>query len=186
MQRNAVMFVPNLESCEPSMIFYSSTRPRVSLKVFLFKIFKYLNCPRSVFVHALALMDRLATGDDQLKLNEYNVHRLFLAAVLLSERHFATGQNTIKILSIVAGISTIELTAIETMCLEMLEYRTDVDPVLYKAYADRVRDASVSARKSDLRTKVEKQNLRHAEKDALRRARRLISAKANSFDINFN
>jgi len=177
MQRNAAMFAPNLESSERSMIFYSSTIPRVSLKVFLFKIFKFVNCPRAVFVHALALMDRLATGDSQLKLNEYNVHRLFLAAVLVSERHFGVGQNTIKILSVVAGISTIELTAIEAVCLEMLEHQTDVDPVLYNAYADRVRVLTVAARRSGFKTKLEKQRQTNTDKDALRSTQRLLSAK---------
>eukprot|EP00189_Rhodosorus_marinus_P008863 CAMPEP_0184755000 /NCGR_PEP_ID=MMETSP0315-20130426/44921_1 /TAXON_ID=101924 /ORGANISM="Rhodosorus marinus, Strain UTEX LB 2760" /LENGTH=214 /DNA_ID=CAMNT_0027234459 /DNA_START=103 /DNA_END=747 /DNA_ORIENTATION=+ len=132
---------------DPVLMFYSSSKPNMSLKLFVFKLFKYLNCSLSVFTTALVLMDRLVKKGNHYRLNEYNVHRIFLATSLISCKLLDDKQKPLKLFAMVGGISPTELCALEKVCLETLEYDLYVNPAVYALYERRLR-ASVQPQNS--------------------------------------
>eukprot|EP00189_Rhodosorus_marinus_P005381 CAMPEP_0113956204 /NCGR_PEP_ID=MMETSP0011_2-20120614/1906_1 /TAXON_ID=101924 /ORGANISM="Rhodosorus marinus" /LENGTH=209 /DNA_ID=CAMNT_0000966273 /DNA_START=40 /DNA_END=669 /DNA_ORIENTATION=- /assembly_acc=CAM_ASM_000156 len=138
-QRNSVEFACEPRTIDPALMFYSSTKPNMSLKLFVFKLFKYLNCSLSVFTTALVLMDRLVKKGNHYRLNEYNVHRIFLATSLIACKLLDDKPRPLKLFAMVGGISPIELCALERVCLEMLEYDLYVNPAVYALYERRVR-----------------------------------------------
>ncbi|KAJ8907357.1 hypothetical protein NDN08_007471 [Rhodosorus marinus] len=138
-QRNSVEFTCEPRMVDPALMFYSSAKPNLSLKLFVFKLFKYLNCSLSVFTTALVLMDRLVKKGNHYRLNEYNVHRIFLATSLIACKLLDDKPRPLKLFAMVGGISPTELCALEKVCLETLEYDLYVNPAVYALYERRLR-----------------------------------------------
>lgn len=79
---------------QPNSLFNLKAQPTISLADYLtsksiFKVgmYKYMNCSVSVFVYALVLIDRAQECNPLFVVNKRNIHRLILAANLISVKY---------------------------------------------------------------------------------------------------
>ena len=67
-------------------VFHGLTRPTISIRSYLERIFKYANCSPSCFVVAYVYLDRFVQMQPSLPINSFNVHRLLITSVLVSAK----------------------------------------------------------------------------------------------------
>ncbi|KAG6418512.1 hypothetical protein SASPL_120716 [Salvia splendens] len=71
---------------QKTSIFHGLTRPAISIRCYMERIFKYAKCSPSCFVVAYIYLDRFVHKQPALPLNSFNVHRLLIASVLVSAK----------------------------------------------------------------------------------------------------
>lgn len=67
-------------------VFHGLTRPAISIRSYLERIFKYANCSPSCFVVAYVYLERFAQRQPTLPLNSLNVHRLLITSVMVAAK----------------------------------------------------------------------------------------------------
>lgn len=83
-ESNDVVFP--LSDAQKMSIFHGLSRPTISIRSYMERIFKYANCSSSCFVVAYVYLDRFVHKHPMLPLNSFNVHRLLIASVLVSAK----------------------------------------------------------------------------------------------------
>ncbi|KAA8496758.1 Cyclin-U4-1 [Porphyridium purpureum] len=125
--------IPALKKC--SSEFHGLEVPKVLLLDYLHRIEKYAFCSRSCFVVALVYLDWIAMVDCTYRLTAFNVHRLFLTALVLAvkfcEDVFYDNAHFAK----VGGITVQELNRMELEFLKALEFRMHVSEDQFAACA---------------------------------------------------
>lgn len=66
--------------------FHGLTKPSISIRSYLERIFKYANCSYSCYIVAYIYLDRFVKKQPFLLINSYNVHRLIITSVLVSAK----------------------------------------------------------------------------------------------------
>ncbi|KAL6980936.1 Cyclin-U4-1 [Sarracenia purpurea var. burkii] len=67
-------------------VFHGLTRPAISVRCYLERIFRYANCSPSCFVVAYIYLDRFAQRQPLFPITSFNVHRLLITSVLVSAK----------------------------------------------------------------------------------------------------
>lgn len=76
-----------LKTVAKTSAFHGSTKPNVSIRSYLERIFKYGNCSPSCFVVAYVYLDRFVQCQPiNLPIDSFNVHRLLITSVLVSAK----------------------------------------------------------------------------------------------------
>jgi hypothetical protein len=120
----------------PCNVFDSSQVPNISVERYLTRLKAVFQCSDAAFVLALIIVDRLLTKSDQEphRLTMVNVHRLFLAGLIVSVKfnedlvygnsHYAKA----------GGIRLREVNRLERHLLWVLDYQIHVQPEEYMLY----------------------------------------------------
>lgn len=109
--------------------FFSTQVADIAPEDYIARLRKYAHCSESVFVHALALLRRLASLDYRLQISPYNVHRLMITAVMISAKFLDHAWFTSSYYAKVGGIATVnEMNAMELAMLKLLDFRVFVQP----------------------------------------------------------
>lgn len=128
--------------------FDSAEVPDITLSTYLRRLYKRFGCSDSVFVCALALLDRLLDGsalpyaDQQLRLTECNVHRLLLSCLLLAAKSNEDEVRSNLEYARAGGLSLRELNRLEKRTMQLLNYRLLVNREEYELYLGHLRAIS--------------------------------------------
>lgn len=118
-----------------SGLFYCAASPAVTLEQYVARFVKHLRVSISVYVVAFYYLDKVRAKDELLALNELNVHRLFVAAVLVSAKYMEDDTYKNSSLARIGGIpSSAEMNMLEGQFLRRLKWDCGVSPQDYKRY----------------------------------------------------
>ncbi|XVF49450.1 hypothetical protein PTKIN_Ptkin04bG0013100 [Pterospermum kingtungense] len=115
-------------------VFHGLTRPTISIRSYLERIFKYANCSPSCFVVAYVYLDRFAKMQPSLPINSFNVHRLLITSVLVSAKFMDDMYYNNAYYAKVGGISIIEMNLLEMDFLFGLGFQLNVTPATFNTY----------------------------------------------------
>ncbi|EZG44767.1 cyclin, partial [Gregarina niphandrodes] len=86
--------------------FDSIAIPLISLEAYISRLKKLFYCSSECFILALVYLDRLQELHDSVRVNCFNVHRLFLVALLVAVKFFDDVSFTNEYYAKVGGIGT--------------------------------------------------------------------------------
>ncbi|XP_022737037.1 cyclin-U4-1-like [Durio zibethinus] len=115
-------------------VFQGLTRPTISIRSYLERIFKYANCSPSCFVVAYVYLDRFVQMQPSLPINSFNVHRLLITSVLVSAKFMDDMFYNNAYYAKVGGISTVEMNLLEVDFLFGLGFQLNVTPATFHTY----------------------------------------------------
>ncbi|XP_007038242.2 PREDICTED: cyclin-U4-1 [Theobroma cacao] len=115
-------------------VFHGLTRPTISIRSYLERIFKYANCSPSCFVVAYVYLDRFVQMQPSLPINSFNVHRLLITSVLVSAKFMDDIYYNNAYYAKVGGISTVEMNLLELDFLFGLGFQLNVTPSDFHTY----------------------------------------------------
>ncbi|KAH6773827.1 cyclin p4 [Perilla frutescens var. hirtella] len=116
-------------------IFHGLTRPTISIRCYMERIFKYANCSPSCVVVAYIYLDRFVQKQPLLPLNSFNVHRLLIAGVLVSAKFMDDIYYNNAYYAKVGGISTAEMNMLEVDFLFGLGFQLNVSTTTFHHYS---------------------------------------------------
>ncbi|XP_038900591.1 cyclin-U4-1-like [Benincasa hispida] len=114
--------------------FYGLSRPSISIKSYLERIFKYANCSPSCFVVAYVYLHRFLHNQPSFSIDSFNVHRLLITSVLLSAKFLDDLYYNNAYYAKVGGISTMEMNLLELDFLFGLRFQLNVSPNTFHIY----------------------------------------------------
>ncbi|XVF08537.1 hypothetical protein REPUB_Repub07fG0011400 [Reevesia pubescens] len=115
-------------------VFHGLTRPTISIRSYLERIFKYANCSPSCFVVAYVYLDRFVQMQPSLPINSYNIHRLLITSVLVSAKFMDDIYYNNAYYAKVGGISRVEMNLLEVDFLFGLGFQLNVTPATFHTY----------------------------------------------------
>ncbi|KAL6126909.1 hypothetical protein ACLB2K_074954 [Fragaria x ananassa] len=115
-------------------VFHCLTKPTISIKSYLERIFKYADCSPSCFVVAYVYLDRFTQRQKALPINSFNVHRLLITSVMVSAKFMDDISYNNAYFARVGGISTKEMNLLEMDFLFGLGFELNVTPENFIAY----------------------------------------------------
>lgn len=107
---------------EPLALFSAGEKPEISLADYLARIVQYAPINDEILVVAVIYVDRMATQCQAPILNPFNVHRLFLASLLVAIKFYSDTFYSNSYFASVGGIPTGELNALERLLLKTLNF----------------------------------------------------------------
>lgn len=118
-------------------VFYDFTpvnaKMELDLPDFVRNVVQYFYCSEAAFLVALIYMDRLERCNPKLRVNQFNVRRLFLASVIIACKVLDDQVCRNSYYAQVSGIDLKTLNQMEAGILRELHYRTYVNPDDYYA-----------------------------------------------------
>ncbi|CAA7026926.1 unnamed protein product [Microthlaspi erraticum] len=66
--------------------FNALTKPSISIRSYMERIFKYANCSDSCYIVAYIYLERFIQKQPYLPIDSFNVHRLIITSVLVSAK----------------------------------------------------------------------------------------------------
>ncbi|XWS36999.1 hypothetical protein CRYUN_Cryun19dG0005600 [Craigia yunnanensis] len=115
-------------------VFHGLSRPTISIRSYLERIFKYANCSSSCFVVAYVYLDRFLQMQPSLPINSFNVHRLLITSVLISAKFMDDIYYNNAYYAKVGGISIVEMNLLEVDFLFGLGFQLNVTPATFHTY----------------------------------------------------
>lgn len=130
-------------------IFDSSVIPPIAVEKYLVRLATTFKCSEAVFVCALILVDRLLSCQSgQLSLTKKNVHRLFLASLVVSVKYHEDLVYCNKHYGKAGGVHVREVNRLEHILLIALDFDLRIHMEQYKLYEEMLLDLSVIQAKS--------------------------------------
>mmetsp|Transcript_4506 Transcript_4506/g.13668 ORF Transcript_4506/g.13668 Transcript_4506/m.13668 type:complete len:195 (-) Transcript_4506:51-635(-) len=105
------------------------------LRVFVEAVVRNFFCSEAAFLVALIYMDRLERWSPYLRVNHFNVRRLFIASVMVACKVLDDEVCRNSYYAAVSGLELQELNKMEALVLKELHYKTHVEPEEYYAIA---------------------------------------------------
>jgi len=118
--------------------FQSQAVPNISIYDYLRRLAENFQCSSECFVLALIYMDRVIKTNPSCVINEYNIHRLLVTAVMLAVKFFDDLYYTNQYYAHIGGVETAEINELEENFLHLIYWRLMVTPEEYKEYLDDV------------------------------------------------
>ncbi|KAI6706463.1 hypothetical protein NL676_009425 [Syzygium grande] len=115
-------------------VFHGLTRPAISVRSYLDRIFKYANCSPSCFVVAYVYLERFAQQQPALPINSLTVHRLLITSVMVAAKFLDDIYYNNAYYAKVGGISTMEMNFLEVDFLFGLGFNLNVTPSTFHTY----------------------------------------------------
>lgn len=118
---------------DPILPFFSTHHADITPEAYIARIKHHAHCSKSVFVYAVALLNRLEILDGRLAITPFNMHRLLITAVMISAKFLDNAWYSSRYYARVGGISTVqEMNRLEVCMLKLLDYRVflPVDEIL--------------------------------------------------------
>ena len=94
-------------------LFDSIEAPGINIKDYLLRIHKYASCSDACYIYAFIYIDRMINNNSNLVINNYNVHRIILAAILIAIKFLDDSYGNNVIYSKIGGIQLAELNSLE-------------------------------------------------------------------------
>ncbi|PIN22794.1 Cyclin [Handroanthus impetiginosus] len=114
--------------------FHGLSRPTISIRSYLERIFKYANCSPSCYIVAYIYLDRFTQRRPDFAVNSFNVHRLLITGVMVSAKFMDDMYYNNAYYAKVGGISTREINFLEVDFLFGLGFHLNVTPTTFHTY----------------------------------------------------
>ncbi|XP_039141529.1 cyclin-P4-1-like [Dioscorea cayenensis subsp. rotundata] len=114
--------------------FHGLTKPSISLRAYLERIFKYAGCSTSCYVVAYIYLDRFAQRHPSIPFDSLNVHRFLITSVLLAVKFLDDLYYNNAYFAKVGGISLMEMNFLEVDLLFGLGFNLNVTPFTFTTY----------------------------------------------------
>lgn len=114
--------------------FHTLSPPKIPILKYLEYLHKNGNCPRSVFIVALILLDRLLTKQPQITITPNTVHKLFLCSILTASKFTTDMYYSNLVWANIGGIRLEELNVLELEFLFMLGFSVVVTKEEFNRY----------------------------------------------------
>ncbi|EOA21544.1 hypothetical protein CARUB_v10001951mg [Capsella rubella] len=114
--------------------FSALTKPTISIKSYMQRIFKYANCSDSCYVVAYIYLDRFIQKQPFLPIDSRNVHRLIITSVLISAKFMDDLCYNNAYYAKIGGITTEEMNLLEVDFLFGVGFQLNVTCSAYNEY----------------------------------------------------
>ncbi|WOK98929.1 cyclin-P4-1-like [Canna indica] len=114
--------------------FHGLTKPSISVRSYLERIFRYAHCSPSCFVVAYIYLDRFVRRHPAVSLDSLNVHRFLITGVLTAVKFLDDIYYNNAYFAKVGGISLMEMNYLEIDFLFGLGFELNVTPVTFGYY----------------------------------------------------
>ncbi|CAH2043976.1 unnamed protein product [Thlaspi arvense] len=114
--------------------FHGLTKPSISIRSYLERIFKYANCSCSCYIVAYIYLDRLVKKQPFLLIDSFNVHRLIITSVLVSAKFMDDLSYNNGYYAKVGGISREEMNMLELDFLFGIGFQLNVTVSTFNNY----------------------------------------------------
>lgn len=119
--------------CDKKSLFFSCEEPSIGFDSFVQRLKLYIQVSESAFVVSLVYMKRLGDQDEVMKPSRFNVHRLFLTALVLAAKMLEDQVHRNGFFAKVGGIPSVkEMNHLEIIMLNLLDFRLFVSPLEYE------------------------------------------------------
>lgn len=137
LEENAHNQMPSWE--DKVSVFFSVTKPDIETGMYVRRLVKYAHCSRSAFIVALVYLDRLRDSYPMLALTEFNMHRLYITALMIAAKTLDDRCYSNAHYARVGGIATVsEINRLELAMLCMLEFCTYVFTEEYVTFVEQL------------------------------------------------
>ena len=110
-------------------------KPSINILDYLRRIIYYTQIEKSTIILSLIYIMRLS-NEGKIFLNEYNIHRIILAALIATYKYNEDSIYENKYLAKVAGISEKEMIMIENCFIDLMDFNFFIDEKKYEDYAN--------------------------------------------------
>ncbi|CAL9079767.1 unnamed protein product [Musa textilis] len=114
--------------------FHGLTKPAISVRSYLERIFRYANCSPSCYVVAYIYLDRFLWRHPTVFLDSFNVHRFLITSVLTAVKFMDDIYYNNAYFAKVGGISLMEMNYLEVDFLFGVGFELNVTPVIFSSY----------------------------------------------------
>lgn len=115
-------------------MFFSQHAQPFSLRFYVARLVQYYHCSSSAFVAALVYLDRVHVRCRELALVDMNAHRLIATALVLAAKYLDDEVCRNSYYARVAGLAVTEFNELESIMLNVLEWRLAIAPPLFAKY----------------------------------------------------
>eukprot|EP00927_Polykrikos_kofoidii_P051157 TRINITY_DN44958_c0_g1_i1.p1 TRINITY_DN44958_c0_g1~~TRINITY_DN44958_c0_g1_i1.p1 ORF type:complete len:206 (-),score=29.09 TRINITY_DN44958_c0_g1_i1:162-779(-) len=123
------------EANQIAIVFDSSAVPPISVEKYLLRLFSSFRCSDATFVAALIVMDRLLEYDGgRIPLTMRNVHRVFLASLVVSVKYHEDRVYSNSHYAKSGGVQLREVNRLERVVLVAIDFDLRVQPQQYRLY----------------------------------------------------
>ncbi|KAG7554482.1 Cyclin PHO80-like [Arabidopsis suecica] len=114
--------------------FNALTKPSISIRSYMERIFKYADCSDSCYIVAYIYLDRFIQKQPFLPIDSFNVHRLIITSVLVSAKFMDDLCYNNAFYAKVGGITTEEMNLLELDFLFGIGFQLNVTVSTYNDY----------------------------------------------------
>ena len=115
--------------------FLSRIIPSISIKDYLWRLYKYSKINSSTIILILIYIDRLC-NINKFKLTYYNIHKLILASMIIAIKYNEDEYYSIKIYAKLGGVTIAEINLLEYAFIALLNFNLFVTNELFNKYND--------------------------------------------------
>ncbi len=115
-------------------MFTAPSIPKISIYDYLMRIQKYSNIEKNTLIVSLVYIDRFCELNN-LTLTYFNIHRILFVSILVSIEYNEDKFYEKKYYAEIAGISLNELNKLESIFLEMCQFKLFVSVDLFEKYS---------------------------------------------------
>jgi hypothetical protein len=114
--------------------FNALTKPSISIRSYMERIFKYANCSDSCYIVAYTYLERFIQKQPFLPIDSFNVHRLIITSVLVSAKFMDDLCYNNAYYAKIGGITTEEINILELDFLFGIGFQLNVTSATYYDY----------------------------------------------------
>ncbi|CAN7036527.1 unnamed protein product [Brassica oleracea var. botrytis] len=114
--------------------FSALTKPSISVRSYMERIFKYANCSDSCYIVAYIYLDRFIQKQPFVPIDSFNVHRLIITSVLVSAKFMDDLCYNNAYYAKIGGITTEEMNLLELDFLFGIGFQLNVTLSTYNNY----------------------------------------------------
>jgi hypothetical protein len=119
---------------QSNLKFHSNYLPNISLEDYITRIKKYSQIDDATLISALIYIDRLIKKG--IFISQYNIYRIFLACVFISNKLLEDKRYKINEFSIIGGVSKEELFNLEYEFVTLIDFNLNIDEKEFYKYQD--------------------------------------------------
>ena len=135
--------------------FDSCESPNIAFSDYLTRMRKYTECSDSCYILAFIYIDRALQNNPSLVVSNLNIHRLFLAAIILAIKYLDDLYSRNIIYARIGGVRLVEFNVLEAEMLKMIDYNLYVSPYLYFQYENELLFQSLKIEEERLKVQEE-------------------------------
>ncbi|CAL9154170.1 unnamed protein product [Musa hybrid cultivar] len=114
--------------------FHGLTKPSISVRSYLERIFRYAGCSLSCYVAAYIYLDRFLRRHPAVSLHSLNVHRFLITSVLAAVKFVDDIHYNNAYFAKVGGINLTEMNYLEVDFLFGIGFELNITPVMFTSY----------------------------------------------------
>ncbi|KYQ94417.1 cyclin-related 2 family protein [Tieghemostelium lacteum] len=117
-------------------VFNVDQEPEISIYNYILRIFKYLPFGTDIFIFSIIYLDRVIEQNPQIKLSYLNIHRLFMASVLVASKYHNDKSLNNRYYAQVGGVNLTEMNLLEIKFLILVDWNLLITTDTFNTYND--------------------------------------------------